>query len=41
MTVCSLDFVLNIKEKEMKRNKILLNNMGESHDDSEYDYTLC
>jgi hypothetical protein len=41
MTVWSLDFVLNIKEKEMKRNKILLNNMGESRDDSEYDYILC
>jgi hypothetical protein len=41
MTVCSLYFVLNIKGKELKRDKIILNSMGESHDDSEYNYILC
>jgi hypothetical protein len=41
MPVCSLDFVLNIKGKEMKRKIIILNNMGEINDDFEYDYILC
>jgi hypothetical protein len=41
MIVCSLDFVLNIKGKEMKGNNFFLNKMGESHDDSEYHYILC
>jgi len=41
MTMCSFEFCFKYKREGNEKKHNSLNNMGEIHDDSEYDYTLC